>query len=583
MKTILSTLLIVLCSLSLFAQDSEKIKATLLLKAAQFQNELLVLANGTDGGDSKRRLAEKYLDNQINNEASIDYIFQKNATTLVKEKYKERHFLLNTDTKYFKVEPLLLGEARIVETQEKSKNLTLSKVRIWHLADYYFSAEKRTTYLIRYDLQMNVENIKDDFDETAFNIEVVNVQFYKKEVALDKEARNTLKENKQIYENQVVSFLQSNAEILLESPKFDTVKDTADVYIIQTDENLVQLSGHLKNVYSTLLIDGKPVNVQSDGRFDYTLPLGLEKSTGRIITLQITENQLTIQKEIWVHYGEMRGQEMSSNPTVNMSTPPKYYALLIGVKDYSDSTMDLRFPIEDAEKLKNTLVQYYTFQEENITFLKNPTRSELIGTLDALTKNINEQSKNGKDANINLLIFYAGHGYLDTDLQRGFWFPKDANAVGEGNRKNWLSNNDLRDYIRAIKTQHTLLVIDACFAGTLLISDEELRNREQRREAMPRDIRNIYKEKSRKAMTSGALTTVPDRSAFLEYLVSSLVSFAKDHKKRRYFDAASLFYNFKPKVLQRALTAPRDTYQNPIYGAIVDTGDNLGDFVFTIK
>jgi hypothetical protein len=574
MKTIFTLVVVAFLFSPAWAQNSDKINPTLLLKTNQFQNELLKLSNASNL-NSERNIVNKSIDNQVNDKGKIFYTFQKNATTLVKEIYQKRHFLNNVNAKYFKVESLLLSEASLVGNKKINEGLSVATTNIWHLADYYFSAENRTTFLIKFELEMNIENIKDDFNETAYNIEIGNISMWKKEIKLSTEERNNLKSNRQLYENQVSNFPETAGEILLDAPKFDQLRDSADIYVVATQEASLLLSGRLKNVYSPLIVDGKQITLEKEGGFSLSLPLNLEIGKERKIIFQITENQYAIQKEIWVQRTSdglvMRGESNSSAPT-STSSPAKYYALFIAVEDYDNESMKLKYPITDAEKLKNALVEYYTFQDENITFLKNPTRNEIIGALDALTKNINDQSKDGKDANINLLIFYAGHGYLDNDLKRGFWFPKDAQPIGQGGRANWFSNGDLRDYVGGMKTQHTLVIVDACFAGSLILEERDLR--------MSKEIRNIYELQSRKAMMSGALTTVPDKSAFLENLVLGLTTYAKEKSKQRYFDAASLFYDIKPKVTKNIMYSSR---QNPVYGAMVGTGDKLGDFIFTIK
>jgi hypothetical protein len=480
---------------------------------------------------------------------------QKSPTHLTKERYQKNHFLKNANGKYYQVELLLASEPMLLSLTKENESRAVAKLSIWQLADYYFSVENKTTFFTKYDLQMSIESTKDDFNEIAINIYISNIHLWKKEIKLTAQERDNLKQKKQTYQNQVDSLAETAAEIWLETPTFGQIKDTSDVYIT----------------------DGKPISPQKDGSFSYPLALGMAMDTEKKINLQITENQYTITNEIWVQRNEEAqvrhvGGSVTPAPTT-MRGPAKYYALFIAVQDYENETLNLKYPIGDAEKLKNTLVEYYTFNDENITFLKNPTRNEIIGALDALTRTINDQSKDGKDANINLLIFYAGHGHLDNDLNTGFWYPKDAQPLGQGNRGNWFSNSDFRDYVRAIKTQHTLVVVDACFAGSLLM--ENIR-RETR---MSKEIRNMYELKSRKAMTSGALTAVPDKSAFLQHLVNKLTTYAKESKEK-YLDAATIFYDIRPKVVK---TIDYNSRQNPVYGAVAGAFDELGEFIFTVK
>jgi len=76
---------------------------------------------------------------------------------------------------------------------------------------------------------------------------------------------------------------------------------------------------------------------------------------------------------------------------------------------------------------------------------------------------------------------------------------------------------------------------------------------------------------SRKALTSGSLKTVPDRSVFVEYLVKRL-----KENQDKYLDAQKLFISFKEAVINNS-----PINQIPLYGVINEAGDEGGDFIFT--
>jgi hypothetical protein len=136
----------------------------------------------------------------------------------------------------------------------------------------------------------------------------------------------------------------------------------------------------------------------------------------------------------------------------------KYYALLIGINNYNDPLIkDSDKPINDSEQLYNTLTIRYTFDSTNIKLLRNGTRAEIVNALDYFT-GINRPID-------NLLIFYAGHGEYDAVSGTGFWFFSDAI---KNNNLTWFSSSTLLDYLRKIKSKHTLLIIDAGFAGSTL-------------------------------------------------------------------------------------------------------------------
>lgn len=233
-----------------------------------------------------------------------------------------------------------------------------------------------------------------------------------------------------------------------------------------------------------------------------------------------------------------------------------FYALIIGVNTYADPAInDLTEPLKDAGRLISTLKQNYTFDEENIRLLANPTRDELIRSLDALAYELTDKD--------NLLIFYAGHGLWDDQLKKGFWIPADANT---DNRANWFSNSDLRDYIGGIRAKHTLLISDACFSGGIF------KTREAFSAISPATV-ELYKLPSRKAMTSGAMTTVPDESVFIEYLLRRL-----EENSSPVLSAEQLFASFKIAVINNS-----PTKQVPQFGEIRETGDEGGDFLFIRK
>lgn len=229
-----------------------------------------------------------------------------------------------------------------------------------------------------------------------------------------------------------------------------------------------------------------------------------------------------------------------------------YYALIIGVNQYEDDGIqDLDNPINDAEQLAGVLTYHYSFDQENVTVLENPRREDIITALDRLTEIVTEKD--------NLLIFYAGHGIWNAQLNQGYWLPSDASL---DSKSYWLSNSTLRDYVGGIASKHTLLISDACFSGGILKERAVFEN--------SRAILEVYKLPSRKAMTSGTLKTVPDKSVFIEYLLKNLVN-----NQAPLLSADQLFRNFKTAVINNSPNG-----QVPQYGPISQAGDEGGDFIF---
>lgn len=226
------------------------------------------------------------------------------------------------------------------------------------------------------------------------------------------------------------------------------------------------------------------------------------------------------------------------------------YALLIAVEEYKDpAIVSLSEPLKDAKQLKEILIGHYTFDSADVTMLINPTFEEINVAFDDLSHRITPTD--------NLLIFYAGHGYFDEKTNIGYWLPSDAQ---EKNRAKWFRNSALVENIGAINSKHTLLIADACFSGGIFKTRAALNNANL-------DYANQMKRASRKAMTSGSLTTVPDKSVFMRYLLKTL-----NENENMYISSEELFDFVRLAMRNNAGT-------KPLYGEIQNAGDEGGDFV----
>ncbi|MBN1415702.1 MAG: caspase family protein [Bacteroidales bacterium] len=274
------------------------------------------------------------------------------------------------------------------------------------------------------------------------------------------------------------------------------------------------------------------------------------------ITLKKGENKLNIYAvDKRDNYAELNitlvYNPESSTVTSALNVTGRYFALLIGVNKYDDPNLNnLDYPIGDAENIYNVLVSYYLFDKENITLLRNAKRSDINIALDDLARKITPDD--------NLLIFYAGHGWWDQNANIGYWLPADANR---SYKTEWFRNSTLCDYIREINSKHTLLITDACFGGSIF------KTRSVSMEA-PKAIQMLYDLPSRKAMTSGTLTEVPDRSSFVKFLIERL-----NDNKEKCISSEQLFSSFRIAVINNSDAIPQ-------YGEIRNVGDQGGDFIF---
>lgn len=263
-----------------------------------------------------------------------------------------------------------------------------------------------------------------------------------------------------------------------------------------------------------------------------------------------TEKPASTRSESSIDAGELHAS------SVDFANAGKYYALIIGVSDYTDPNIpDLdSLPVKDAMNLSKVLLKNYTFEKENVTLLKNPTRRDIVIALDDLSKKTTTTD--------NVLIFYAGHGHYEDENGIGYWFPKDAEV---SNSSNWLYNNQLVDCIKKIKSLHTLLISDACFSGSIF------KTRSVDLTKANDFIKKKYQLASRKAITSGTLKTVPNVSVFIKYLIKNL-----SENKEQYLTSSQLFQSLEAPVGNNAPSVPQ-------FGVIQNVGDEGGDFIFIKK
>jgi hypothetical protein len=297
-----------------------------------------------------------------------------------------------------------------------------------------------------------------------------------------------------------------------------------------------------------LFINNNESLMKLDGEFTVSIPLALDINLIRIVARD--KQLLTSEKIIYVE------RTVSDKPkdVKDEFSQVNYYALLISVGEYEDTDItDLEHPIKDGLKLKEVLTKKYTFSPKNIEWLQNPTREEMIIAFDNLGKMLTKDD--------NLLIFFAGHGYWDKNLEVGYWLPSDSR---KSNPANWFANSTIRDYVGGIKAKHVLLISDACFSGGIL------KTRNPFSDASPGVIK-LYNLASRKAMTSGTLNEVPDESVFMKYLTRQL-----EQNDENFLTSEQLFTTIKPAVLNNSETIPQ-------YGTIQSAGDEGGDFIFILK
>ncbi|MBU0991698.1 MAG: caspase family protein [Proteobacteria bacterium] len=234
-----------------------------------------------------------------------------------------------------------------------------------------------------------------------------------------------------------------------------------------------------------------------------------------------------------------------------------YHALVIGNNKYS-FLQDLNTAENDARKVESVLKDLYGFRT---TLLINTNRSDIMLSLNKLRDSLTEDD--------NLLIFYAGHGFLDVKGDEGYWLPIDAK---KDNEINWISNSYLATVLKAIAARHVLIVSDSCYSGKL--SREAGSSRVSLKNLSY--YKNISSKKSRCVISSGGLEPVIDSGGKNGHSVfaSSFIDTLTDNKG--IIDSNTLFTKVRHIVMLNAS-------QTPEYSDLRNAGHEGGDFLFIRK
>ena len=227
-----------------------------------------------------------------------------------------------------------------------------------------------------------------------------------------------------------------------------------------------------------------------------------------------------------------------------------YHALVIGIEDYKHLPK-LQTAVADAKGVAKVLEKDYGFR---VTLMVNPSRLDIIDAFDELRDTLGYKD--------NLLVYYAGHGWMDEETNRGYWLPVDAKP---GRRGRWVSNITLTDTLRGLQSKHAMIVADSCFSGTLVrAASVGLKGGDY--------WRRMADKPARVAITSGGLEPVADKGggnhspfakAFIEALQSNEVV----------IDGSTLFNEIRRPVMVSAK-------QTPQYSDVRDAGHDGGDFLF---
>jgi hypothetical protein len=232
------------------------------------------------------------------------------------------------------------------------------------------------------------------------------------------------------------------------------------------------------------------------------------------------------------------------------------WLFVIGIDSY------IHFPrlntsVNDAKALKEILLKRYHFDEYHVIELYNEeaTKRNIFGKLRYLTRRVGPED--------SVVIFYSGHGGLDSSKREGSWIPVEGDTE---ERSSWISNKDIYNFLKidAIKAKHVLLIADSCFSG-----DSFRSYRGEIGRVTDEVIKLALKQGSRQVIASGEIKPVEkdgmsDNSIFTHFLAKGL-----NENKKPFLIPSELFKGIRDGLEKNSNQAPR-------FGTLKDKGEKKG-------
>ena len=232
--------------------------------------------------------------------------------------------------------------------------------------------------------------------------------------------------------------------------------------------------------------------------------------------------------------------------------------MLIGINEYAHAP-NLESAVRDVRAVRAMLETRYGFHPSRIKQLLNAqaTRKNIENTLYALSREAGPED--------SVFIYYAGHGQYDQARDHGWWVPAEGEPRQAGTL---ITNANILRYVKGMQARHVYLVADSCFSGSLFGT-----------RALPpitdRWYAELYKDRSRWGLTSGATEPVADRglgghSPFAYFLLKLL-----RENEQPYLVPSTIHEALAPLVANNTNQVPRSE-------PLTQTGDEGGQFVFRL-
>jgi WD40 repeat protein len=259
----------------------------------------------------------------------------------------------------------------------------------------------------------------------------------------------------------------------------------------------VEEKGKKKGFYNFQITPGKggvgDVLVFVNQKLIKNIPARRLSKQGNLYQVAIDENEVTdyfvkgqsntvsIKAKTADNTLQSRGAEVLSLAQGQAIEIPHLYLVSVGVSKYKGERLNLNFAGKDARDFSGAVAGaaralFNTDGQEHVTVytLNNESNSQPPFKQDI--KQVFETVKAKATPNDIVVVFLAGHGVQPNDSKQFYFLTADASAfdISGVEKEVAVSTAELDEWLRCIKAQKQLLILDACNSGQVLANVQNL-------------------------------------------------------------------------------------------------------------
>ena len=132
------------------------------------------------------------------------------------------------------------------------------------------------------------------------------------------------------------------------------------------------------------------------------------------------------------------------------------YAVIIANEHY-EFEVPVPYALNDGAIFQRYLVKALGVPEKNIKFVPDATLNKMRRNLQWLSDMVSVTNGQAR-----VIVYYSGHGMPDEASKTAFLLPVDGYST---DTRSGVSTSDFYKLLSEMKTQQTLVFLDACFSG----------------------------------------------------------------------------------------------------------------------